>query len=125
MNKMPKISDAEWEVMKVIWNKAPMTANEVVDCLSKRTDWNHRTIRTLLNRLVDKGAVKFQTQGQHYLFSPSISKDQCVKQESEGFIQRVFDGAASPLLAHFVKHRILSSSEIKELKQILSSKERS
>ena len=123
MNTLPKISDAEWEVMKVIWDKAPITANEVVEEISEQNDWNHRTTRTLLNRLVKKGAVKFQAEGKRYLFSPKISKEECIKCESQSFLNRVFDGEASPLLAHFVKHRILSKSEMEELKNILIKKE--
>jgi BlaI family penicillinase repressor len=123
MKNMPRISDAEWEVMKVLWEKNPLSANEVVDHLSASTDWNHRTIRTLLNRLVKKRALGFRIDGKRYLFIPKVSKEECVRYESEGFIARVFNGEASPLLAHFVKQKSLSKSDIQELKRILDDKE--
>lgn len=122
MPLIPQISDAEWEVMKVIWEKSPITANEVIDELSDSTAWNHRTIRTLLNRLVKKKAVGFRVEGKHYQFFPKVSRECCTREESENFIARVFDGSASPLLAHFVKQKALTNDEIEELKEILAGK---
>jgi BlaI family penicillinase repressor len=119
-----RISDAEWEVMKVLWTRSPMTANDVADALQDSQHWNHRTTKTLLNRLVKKRAVRFVTEGRHYLYQPAVTQASCVKQETQSFISRVFDGAFSPLLVHFVKDAKLSPEEIRELKRLLEEKEK-
>ena len=124
MKKPPRISHAEWEVMNVVWQKSPITANEVVERLSPQKQWHPQTIRTLLSRLVKKGALRFEAQGKRYLYRPVRPKDEHTKQESESFLSRVFGGAAAPMLVHFVKHAKLSPADIEELKKILAEKER-
>lgn len=123
MKSMPHISDAEWEVMKVVWNRPSVTANEIVEALAGVADWKHRTIRTLISRLMKKGALRGEKDSKRYLFYPRVKHDECVREESRSFLQRVFDGQASPLLAQLVKQTNLSRSEIQELKQILTKKE--
>lgn len=123
MSKVPRISDAEWEVMNVIWERSPITANEVVETLSGRTDWNHRTIKTMLNRLVKKGALTYKQQGKAYLYTPRIKREACVREESKSFADRVFGGDPTPLLANLVKNTKLSPDDIKKLRQILKEKE--
>src|SRR3990170_4164474 len=95
------ISDAEWEVMQVLWAAAPLTANDVVDQVAARNDWNPRTVKTLLNRLVNKGALGYEAEGKRYRYFPRVSRDDCVRRESRSFLSRVFGGAAGPMLAHF------------------------
>ena len=124
MKKIPTISDAEWEVMNVIWDKLPMTSNEVVERLSKTKDWNHRTIKTMLNRLMKKGALTFEHHGRSYLYSARVSRAACVRNESKSFVERVFDGAPVPMLVDFVRNTDLSPEDINELKQILKEKEK-
>ena len=70
MPKPPKISDAEWEVMKVVWDKSPITANDINDRLAKRHNWDSRTVKTMINRLVNKGALSYDVQGRSYLYRP-------------------------------------------------------
>ena len=123
MNKVPSISDAEWEVMTVIWERSPITSGEVVEALAEKRAWNHRTIKTMLNRLVKKGALDYQHQGRAYLYQPCVSKEACVRRETRSFLRRIFDGAAAPALVHFVKNTELSSNDIEELKRILSEKD--
>ncbi len=122
MNKIPRISDAEWEVMNVLWGKHPVTANEVVEELARRTDWNHRTIRTMLNRLVKKGALTHEQRGKAYVYEPRVKKEVCVRHEGRSFVERVFGGDITPMLVHFVQDSNLSPQEIAELKRIISSK---
>jgi BlaI family transcriptional regulator, penicillinase repressor len=122
MKDTPKISEAEWEIMKVLWDDSPKSANEVAEAVSKRKDWNYLTVRTLLYRLVKKGILKADTSTKLILFSPTVSKDECALSESQSFLHRVFNGEKSPLLAHLVKHEILTSDDLKELKKILSKK---
>jgi len=121
MKTAPRISESEWEVMKILWEESPLTANQVITRLS-HTDWNHRTIRTLLSRLVRKKAAKFQSDGNHYVFFARISREDCIRHESEGFLERVFNGEASPLLAHFVQYTNLPAREIQKLRSILEKK---
>ncbi|MFH0908314.1 MAG: BlaI/MecI/CopY family transcriptional regulator [bacterium] len=122
MSGVPKISEAEWEVMKVIWEKSPVTAQDVIGKLGDRMEWSPRTIKTLLGRLVKKGALKFEAQGKSYLYRPGVAMDKCVKVESESFVDRVFGGAAAPMLVHFVKNAKLSPGDIRELRKILEEK---
>ncbi|HUV95517.1 MAG TPA: BlaI/MecI/CopY family transcriptional regulator, partial [Anaerolineae bacterium] len=103
MAEAPRISEAGWEVMKVVWARSPLTANEVCQALSARKDWSHRTVKTLLGRLVRKGAMTFKPQGNRYLYRPRVTKDQCVHMESESFRRRVFGGQAASMLVHLVR----------------------
>ena len=119
MNQEIKISDAEIEVMKVAWKKNPVTSNEIVEELSQTTSWAPKTIRTMINRLANKGALTYKQEGKSYLYSPGISKEECVRQESESFLNRMFDGALMPMLTHLAKSRKLSSEDIEKLKDIL------
>jgi BlaI family transcriptional regulator, penicillinase repressor len=122
MMNLPKISDAEWEVMRVIWARSPLTANQVVQSLSPRRDWSPRTIKTMLNRLVNKGALAFDTQGNRYLYRPKVTHEQCMRLESRSFVDRVFGGAAGAMINYFVQHESLTEDEIAELKRMLARK---
>src|SRR5580698_7376774 len=119
---MPRISDAEWEVMRTVWERGPMTAEEVVAALEDRRDWSHRTIRTLLGRLERKGALGHSTSGRRFVYRAKIARDACLKRESRSFLSRVFDGAATPAIVHLVESADLSANEIEELKAILDRK---
>jgi BlaI family penicillinase repressor len=123
MRTIPKISEAEWEIMKILWASAPLNAAAIIDQLNAKESWHPRTVKTLLNRLVKKKALRFQKSGREYLYEPAVSEKACVRAESESFLQRVFGGALQPMLAHLVEERKLTPKEIKELKQILKMKE--
>jgi len=123
MKKLPKISAAEWEVLKVVWEQPALSAGEIADKLSLQKDWHPRTIKTLLARLVKKGALDYKADGNRYLYAPKVRKDDVIKQESQSFLERVFDGVTVPMLAHFVKTAKMSPDEIQQLKQILAEKE--
>ncbi len=120
MPPVPQISSAEWEVMKVLWRQSePSSAQIVIDALAEPNDWSPATIKTLLNRLVNKGALTFQKQGNAYLYSPAVTAADCQAAEAESFLDRVFDGSLSPLVAHFAKSRRLRKDEIKQLEELL------
>lgn len=116
------ISDAEWQVMQVIWSRGKATAAEVIDELSYDIDWSHRTIRTLLSRLVDKGVLETTADGNRYIYKPLISKQKCVRSESRSFLQRVFGGNSAELLVHFAQDAHITPEEIDALKRILDAK---
>jgi len=124
MNETPRISEAEWEVMKICWSKSPITSQEVVDALSTRQEWHPKTVKTLLNRLVKKSALGYQKAGRAYLYQPLVSESDCVTAESKSFLDRVFGGSLQPMLAHFVESRRLSPAEIAELKDLLKRKDK-
>jgi BlaI family transcriptional regulator, penicillinase repressor len=124
MLKVPKISEAEWIVMEVVWRKHPVTALEVVQQLSDRKEWQDQTIRTMLRRLIRKKALTFKAEGNVYHYEPAVSRDECVRGESRSFLDRVFGGAAHPLLVQLAQETKLSPKEIAELKRILQEKEK-
>ena len=122
MKKLPAISDAEWEVMNAVWADSPVSSAEVVERLSRAMDWNHRTIKTMLNRLVKKGALLFETEGKKYLYRPAVKREECVRSESRSFLSRFFGGTVGPMLVQFVSQADLSAAEIEELKRVLAKK---
>ena len=98
----PKISESEWAVMEVLWERAPQTAAEVTAALQPNMNWAENTVRTLLTRLLKKGALKFaQNKAGRRVFRPAVTRKACVKAESDSFAQRVFGGLAKPLITHF------------------------
>src|SRR4051794_8939927 len=119
---LPQISDAEWVVMKVVWDKAPVTTNEVVQLLDEKTHWKPKTIHTLLSRLVHKGALAFERKGREYEFRPRVSAQECQHAASRSFLGRFFEGELAPFLARFVEREKLTAKEIEELKSILDRK---
>ncbi|MFI5382146.1 MAG: BlaI/MecI/CopY family transcriptional regulator [Tepidisphaerales bacterium] len=125
MAKIPAISDAEWSVMRVVWEATgPVTAGEVVERLAGRHDWSPSTVKTMLGRLVRKGALAYAEDGKRYLYRARVPMEQCLKAESRSFVDRVFGGAAGPMLSYFVRSSNLSAEEIAELKRMLSGKEK-
>jgi BlaI family transcriptional regulator, penicillinase repressor len=124
MTKHPNISDAEWQVMDVLWRRSPLSAADVVESLRDETQWNPRTIKTLLARLVKKKALAYEVSGNRYLYRPKVAREHCVRRESQSFLHRVFGGQAGPMLNYFVRTTRLTPQEIAELERILSRKEK-
>ncbi|EEL61338.1 TPA: BlaI/MecI/CopY family transcriptional regulator [Bacillus cereus] len=124
MNSLPKISEAELEVMKVLWTaKSSLTANEVIQCLEETNDWSPKTVRTLLNRLVKKRAISSnQEKGKLYTYTPLIFQDNYLQIETKSFLKRFYGAALKPLLVNFIKEEKLSLEEINELREILDDK---
>lgn len=118
----PSISEAEWEVMEILWQKSPLAAAAVSKALKKKR-WAANTVRTLLARLVKKGALTYEADGNRYLYHAAIRRDECVQGEVNSLTTRLFGGAVRPLLLHFVQHKKLSADDIAELRKILDEKE--
>lgn len=114
------ISDAEWQVMNIVWEGQPMTAQEIIGRLEDQADWASATVKTMLHRLVKKDVLTFEAQGNRYIYWSRVRRANCVKQASRSFLDRVFGGASGPLLAHFLRHSKLSADEVAELRQILA-----
>jgi BlaI family transcriptional regulator, penicillinase repressor len=118
----PGITDAEWIVMRVFWEKQQATANEVVAALDRRTDWKPKTIHTLIRRLAQKGALAYQKRGKEYLFRPLVKAEQCAHAVSRSFLDRIFGGRVAPFLACLLEQERLSPQEIAELRKLLEEK---
>lgn len=119
-----RISESEWEVMRVVWDKAPVAAAEVAAELAATRGWALRTTRTLLGRLVTKGALVTEEDGKRYLYRPRLKLQDCVRQASRHFAERVFGGRPGAMLIHLVKQAEFSAQELAELKRILEEKGR-
>jgi BlaI family transcriptional regulator, penicillinase repressor len=120
----PDISDAEWHVMKVVWDHGPLTSGEVVRRLADEKDWKPRTVKTLLARLVQKGAVAARDADGRFLYAARVDRDALARRETKSFLARVFDGAVAPALVHFIQEADLSPKEIAELRKVLEREAR-
>lgn len=121
--ELPKISEAELEIMKILWSNSPQTANEVIVSLEEKTEWNPKTIRTLMNRLVQKEAIAYhQERGRMYAYYPLVSQDSYLQVETKSFLKRFYGAAFKPLFVNFLKEEKLSQEEIRELRRILDEK---
>lgn len=110
-----RISDAEWKVMQVVWEKHPITAAEILAALSGDVPWKDRTVKTLINRLLNKGVLGYEKQGKAYIYHPLVSREASIGWETQGFLDRVFGGSLKPMLAHFVDQEALSKEDVREL----------
>ncbi len=122
MSKLPAISDAEWQVMRIVWDHAPISAGQIVDHLAEPNDWHPKTIKTMLSRLTKKGALTFQKSGNRYIYKPAVSESKCVRQQSRSFLDRIFDGDAASAVMHFAQNTDLTEEQISELKSMLEDK---
>lgn len=117
-----QISDAEWIVMNLIWSSSPIEAAEVVDQIAAVNGWSPATVKTMLHRLVRKGALATEQNGKKYLYTPAVRREACVRQASRSFIERVFGGDATPALIHLVKTAKLTAKDVEEIRAILNKK---
>ena len=120
MKATPRISDTEWEIMRIVWAQHPITAGEIIARLTAAdSSWHPKTARTLLARLVEKKALDYEERGRVYVYEPRVTEAECVAVASGSFVERVFGGALKPMLAHFIEQRRLSREELDELRTLL------
>lgn len=117
---LPQISEAEWDVMNVLWDTSPLTGSEVAE----RLEAHPKTVKTLLGRLVRKGALRYDEEANRYLYFPLFPRERFVAAESRSFLDRVFGGEATPALLHFVELGNLTEDEIRELRALLERRAR-
>lgn len=122
MREIPQISDAEWQVMKVLWSKSPITSSEVIDELKPHTKWSSKTIHTLIGRLVKKNVLGVDKSSTYYKYYPLVKEDECAREETKSFLKKVYDGSLHMLVANFIKEENISQEEIDELRKILDGK---
>jgi predicted transcriptional regulator len=114
-----RISDAEHAVMEVLWRESPLAAQDVADRIDPERDWSTRTVKTLLSRLLAKGALVHEEDGRRYLYRPAIARDDFVARESRRLLDRMFGGSVSPLVAHLAERDSLTDEDIAEIEALL------
>jgi BlaI family transcriptional regulator, penicillinase repressor len=124
MKEIPQISEAEYEVMQVIWNFEPISTPEVVDKLSNKSDWKPNTIHTMLARLVKKKALHARKDGRVFVYTSLVEKHEYVELKSKSFLQQFFGGTVNSMILNFIENDKLSNEDISELKKILSMREK-
>ncbi|MCX7513753.1 BlaI/MecI/CopY family transcriptional regulator [Frateuria sp. STR12] len=117
------VSEAESTIMDVLWRQAPRSAEEILAEVGPRQGWQEGTVKSLLNRLLKKKAIKAERDGRRYLYTPLLSREKYVSQESKGLLDRLFGGRVAPLVAHFSEQRKLSKKDIAELRRLLQELE--
>ncbi len=117
-----KISDSEWEIMKIIWQNSNCTAGEVIDALKDKKEWQPKTVKTLIRRLVDKKALGYEQYKREYKYYPLAEEVDCVKEESKSFLQRVYRGSLKNMLLNFIEDESLTKEDIEELTRILEER---
>jgi BlaI family penicillinase repressor len=122
MGRSTPISDSEWDVMEPIWEAGACTAADVIKRLRATHDWNHSTVRTLLARLVEKGALAYEVDGARYIYRAAVTRRQCVRQKGRSFLEKAFGGDVGALLAHFVAEGPLDTEQIDRLRRLLDKK---
>lgn len=115
-----KISQAELSVMEVLWADSPKAASDIADVLASETQWNIKTVKTLLSRLVEKGALSTAQDGRRYLYSPLISRQSYSRTAARKLSDRLFGGRATPLVAHLAEGKGLTDDDIADLEALLA-----
>ena len=120
MKAMPQISDAELEVMKILWETGKTTSTQIIERLSETSDWKPKTIHTLIARLVEKKAIDAKKiDGKSYLYSANVAEEDYKSQASKSFLKQLFNGSINLMVANYVKEQKLTKKEIDELKKLL------
>lgn len=120
MSKLPQISEAEFEVMKVIWKYAPISTNEVTEKLTQTTDWSPKTIQTMLKRLVTKKALTYEKQSRVFVYTPLVPETEYIRQESKSFLNKYYNGNIVSMLTSYLEDDKLSKTELDTLRHLLS-----
>ena len=119
MPHLPHISEAEFEVMKIVWRLAPVSTNEITDALTRTTSWSPKTIQTLIKRLVNKRALSYEKQGRMFVYTPLIEEKEYASQQSRSFLKRFYDGDITAMLSAYVETAPLSEAQIDSLRSLL------
>ena len=114
-----RISAAESQVMEALWRREPLTAEEIFTEVGEAQGWAEGTLKTLIGRLLKKGAVSAQKDGRRYLYRPLVAREAYVEAESQGLLDRLFDGRVAPLVSHFSERRRLSPEDVAELRRLI------
>jgi BlaI family transcriptional regulator, penicillinase repressor len=114
-----RISEAESQIMRVLWQSGPTAAEDVIRKVSSANDWTEGTIRTLINRLIQKKAIRSRKEAGRATYEPLVGEADYIHAESQGLLDRLFEGEVAPLVAHLAKHRALTARDLKKLKRLI------
>lgn len=120
MQDLPQISEAEFEVMKIVWKYAPISTNDITDRLLRTTSWSPKTIQTLIKRLVTKKALTYEKQGRVFVYTPLVKENEYIDQKSTSFLKRYYDGDITAMLSSYIENDRLSETDIAHLRSLLS-----
>lgn len=115
-----KITTAESQVMEALWREGPLSPDEIIAAVGPANDWQAGTVRTLITRLLGKKAIKGKKEKAGYRYSPLITRDDYIQDESKGFLDRMFKGEVAPLVAHLAEHRALTAKDLRKLKKLIA-----
>lgn len=122
MSTFPQISEAEFEVMKIVWKYAPINTNEITEKLLPTTNWSPKTIQTLIKRLVTKGALTYEKQSRVFVYTPVVKESEYIGQKSTSFLNRYYDGDITAMLSAYIENDQLSETDINTLRSLLSKR---
>ena len=122
MSDLPQISEAEYEVMKIVWKHATINTNEITEKLLQSTNWSPKTIQTLIKRLVTKGALTYEKQSRVFVYTPLVKESEYICQESNSFLNRYYDGDITAMLSAYIENDKLTEPEIETLRSLLSKR---
>ena len=122
MSALPQITEAEYEVMKIVWKYAPINTNEITEKLLATSSWSAKTIQTLIKRLVNKGALAYEKNSRVFVYTPLVKESEYISQESNSFLNRYYDGDITAMLSAYIENDKLSETEIETLRSLLSQR---
>lgn len=122
MKNLPQISEAEFEVMKIVWKYAPISTRDITEKLLQTTNWSPKTIQTLIKRLVTKGALTYEKQSRMFIYTPAVKENEYIGQESNSFLKRYYNGDITAMVSAYIENNRLSESELDTLRSLLSQK---
>ena len=114
-----RITEAESQVMEALWRQSPLTAEDIAGQVATGRGWTESTVKSLLNRLLNKNAVTVEREGRRYRYRPNLTRDDYLRSESQGLLDRLFDGNLAPLVSHLAQHRRLTEDDVAELRRII------
>lgn len=121
MKPIPQISDAEYKVMKVVWNQTPVSTPEVTDQLTGSNGWSPKTVQTMLSRLVKKGALTYEKRGRAFYYIPLVDETEVLREETTSFLDRFYNGCISSMVSNFLEEDRLTAEEIDDLRKLLDT----
>lgn len=122
MSALPQISEAEYEVMKIVWKYAPINTNEITEKLLATSSWSAKTIQTLIKRLVNKGVLTYEKNSRVFVYTPVVKESEYISQESNSFLNRYYDGDITAMLSAYIQNDKLSKTETETLRALLSKR---
>jgi BlaI family penicillinase repressor len=124
MAKLPDLSTAEWTIMKTVWKLEKTTVREVYEELLEETNWAYNTVRTMMERLCEKGYLNVRMVGRTNFYRPEVTRRKVTQQALRGFIERIYDGAVGPVICHLIENENLPPEELEEIRSLLEEEKK-